>query len=492
MKLFKPLKPLRTSFLPVSLVVAALLLTACGGGSAASTPEPGTYSIDPVFREFYASLGGQDVLGPAITALFNHRTQQCQYTVNALLCFDPLQQGIDRYSLYPLGESLGIRDEPGVAAGGELVVDGFQIYEEFEKLYHKLHGPLYTGKPLSQPRFNSNKNRIEQYFESVGFYRDLDDPAGEAHLLAYGVYACDSDCRYQPPQSGIVVTGVENVEQPFLTQVARLGGLNAFGLALTNPYLAADGKLEQVYENVILAAPPEDLNSVSLRSLPVMLGMPTSPPGVQVYGEGQGVVFYAVEGELGYHVPLAFDHFIAQHGGREISGNPLAEVTQLDGDIFQQCFEHYCLLYDNNADESFKVRMAPLGLETLSGAQAAPAQEVVETFAIGPESVHLLVVTASPRAAADEPQTFKLTLLRASDQQPVANVESTLSLTLPNGRVEQFQMPPSDADGQASLTVPPLKPSPQNASVIAYEICLNAPSSQPICASDSYLIWNLK
>ncbi len=492
MKLFKPLKPLRTSFLPVSLVVAALLLTACGGGSAVSTPEPGTYSIDPIFREFYASLGGQDVLGQAITALFNHRTQQCQYTVNALLCFDPLQQGIDRFSLYPLGESLGIQDEPGVASGGELVVDGYQIYEEFEKLYQKLHGPLYTGKPLSQPRFNSNKNRIEQYFENVGFYRALDDPTGEAHLLAYGVYACDSDCRYKPPQSGIVVTGVENVEQPFLTQVARLGGLNVFGLALTNPYLAPDGKLEQVYENVILAAPPDDLNSVNLRDLPVQLGMPSSPPGLQAYSESQGVVFYAVDGELGYHVPLAFDHFIAQHGGREICGNPLGEVTQLDGDVFRQCFEHYCLLYDQRAEESFRVRMAPLGLEYLSGAQAALPQEEVETFAVSPDSVHLLVAAASPRAAADEPQTFRLTLLRASDQQPVANIEAELILTLPDGRQLNYKMPPSGEDGQASLTVPPLKPQPQNASVIAYQVCLNAPSSQPICAADSYLIWNLQ
>ncbi len=39
MKLFELVKLLRKSFLPVSLVAAALLLTACGSPGAAATPE---------------------------------------------------------------------------------------------------------------------------------------------------------------------------------------------------------------------------------------------------------------------------------------------------------------------------------------------------------------------------------------------------------------------------------------------------------------------
>jgi hypothetical protein len=491
MKLFKLLKSLRKSFLPASLVAIALLLAGCGGNTAATTPEPGTFSIDPIFREFYASLGGQDVLGPAITALFTFRSQQCQYTVNALLCFDPLQQGIDRYSLFPLGEALGIRDEPGAAASGDLVVDGYQIYEEFEELYHKLYGPLYAGRPLSQPRFNSAKNRIEQYFANVGFYRDLGDPGGKAHLLAYGVYACDSDCRYSPPQSGIVVTSVESVEQPFLTQIARLGGLNVFGLALSEPYIAPDGRLEQVYENVVLSAPQEDPNSVSLRSLPVLLGMPTSPPGPKIYNEAEGVIFYGIENELGYHVPLPFDHFIAQHGGREISGNPIGEVTQLGADVYRQCFEHYCLLYDRTAGDDQKVRMAPLGREYLRLAQGGQVEQETP-FVFSPDSVHLLVHAGKPRVSAAEAQIFEMTLLRASDQQPIADVEAELTLTLPDGRQERYSMPPTGSDGRAALSVDPLRPAPDNGSVIAYRVCLNIPASEPICSADSYLIWNLQ
>lgn len=492
MMLFRLPKPLLRSFLPVSLLAAALLLSACGSSAAVTTPDPGTFSIDPIFREFYASLGGQDVLGPAITALFNHRSQQCQYTVNVLLCFDPLQQGIDRYSLYPLGEALSIQDEPGPAAGGELVVNGYQIYEEFEELYHSFYGPLYAGRPLSQPRFNNAKNRIEQYFANVGFYRNLDDPSGKAHLLAYGVYACNSDCRYTPPQSSIVVTSVESVEQPFLNQIARLGGLNVFGLALSEPYQASDGLLEQVYENVILAAPPDDLNRVMLRSLPVLLGMPVSAPGPRVYSEADGVVFYGIEGELGFHVPLPFDHFIAQHGGREISGNPIGEVVLLDAKVYRQCFEHYCLLYDHSAEENARVRMAPLGREYLLQAHGGQSEPEEAAFVFSPESVHLLIQTGSPRVSAAEEQYFEMTLLRTGDQQPIANVEAALTLTMPDGRQLEYQLPPSRADGRSGLRIDPLKPPPENGSVIAYRVCLNVPSSQPICYSDSYLIWNFQ
>lgn len=488
---FTLVKPLRKSFLPVSLVIIALLLTACGGSAITPTPEAGTFPIDPFFREFYASLGGQDVLGPAITTLFNYRTNQCQYTVNALLCFDSRQQGIDRYSLFPLGGALGIKDEPRTTAEGDLVVDGYQIYEEFADLYQKLYRTLYTGKPLTQPRFNAEKNRIEQYFENVGFYRDLTDPTGEAHLLAYGVYACDSDCRYRPPKSSMVVTSIDNIEQPFLIQLARLGGLEVFGAALTNPYTAPDGRIEQVYENVVLSAPPDDLNNVNLRNLPVQLGMPSTAPAAQIYGEAQGVVFYAVDGELGYHVPMLFDHFIALHGGREISGIPLADIAQIERGLYQQCFEHYCLLYDIDAGESDKVRMAPLGVEYLRTTQGQPADEAA-FFEVTPETVHLFANVSRPRVTASDEQQFEMVLLRASDQQPIADVEADLTLTLPDGKQEQFLLPPSDDSGRASLTVPALKPVPGNGSVIAFKVCLNVPSSQPICASDSYLIWNFQ
>ena len=82
-------------FLSLTTIMAA----GCAAETPTATAEMGAYLTDPLLREFYVSLGARDVLGPAITALFNYRSKQCQYVQNALLCFDPLAQGASRYSL---------------------------------------------------------------------------------------------------------------------------------------------------------------------------------------------------------------------------------------------------------------------------------------------------------------------------------------------------------------------------------------------------------
>ncbi len=328
----------RPQLILTGLLLVGLVLAGCSPKMPVAAPEPGTYSVDAVFREFYASLGGRDLLGPPITAVFNYRGKQCQYTQNALMCFDVMAQGFERFSLYPIGANLGVKEDPGLSSGDGLVVDGYRIYEEFEDIYHRLYGSLYVGKPLTQPRYNASKNRIEQYFENVGFYKNLDEPAGEVYLLSYGVFACSSDCRYSPPASAQVVASLTSVEQPFLSRIVRLGGLSVFGVPLTDPYPAADGNIEQVYENVVLYAPPEDPGSVRLRNITELMGMPAVAPIAPIYTEADGVVFYPVQGDLGFHVPLIFDRFIAQHGGLEISGHPLADVIQVDTNLYRQCY----------------------------------------------------------------------------------------------------------------------------------------------------------
>lgn len=472
------------------------LTTIMAAGCAAETPTPtaetGAYLTDPLLREFYVSLGARDVLGPAITALFNYRSKQCQYVQNALLCFDPLAQGASRYSLYPLGTSFGLNDEPIRLAGqAELVVEGYPIYAEFEELYHRLYGPLYAGKPLTNPRYNATRNRVEQYFENVGFYRNLDDPSGEAHLLSYGVFACDSDCRYTPPQNAVVVPSIETIEQPFINQVVRLGGLAVFGMPLTDPYTADDGCLEQVYENVVLYAPADQATNLRLRPTAILLALPSEKPTSQVYAEANGIVFYKVEGDLGYHVPLVFDHFIAKHGGREISGNPISEIQSLGGNLFRQCFENYCLLYDNNQESEVSVRLDAIGIEYLHMTRGESSQpEAPAATLFTPESMALVVSTSHLRVASDQSQTINLFVAHSSDRTPLANVEATLTFLLPDNSQPEYPMPPTNAEGIASLTIEPFVPALPNGSVVSYQICLNVPADQPLCASESYLIWN--
>ncbi|MFZ6020350.1 MAG: hypothetical protein ACOYXO_12145 [Chloroflexota bacterium] len=465
-------------------------LSACASHPAPVTvQQPGTFSVDPLLREFYASLGGEDLLGPAITALFSLDNLQCQYTQNVLMCFDPLAQGIQRFSLYPLGRTFDL-GEPASAVSTVGDENDYPVYEEFTALYQRLYGAQYAGEPLTPPRFNPNKNRIEQYFENVGFYRNLDDPQGEVYLLSYGVYACSADCRFSPPSSAIVIRNVVEMEQPFLPRLVRLGGLKVFGLPLTHPYLAADGFREQVYENVVLYAPPDNPNAVRLRPLARLAGMPVGQPMPRRYSEADGVVFFPLEGENGFHIPLVFDRFIASHGGIEISGVPLSEPYPIGENLYRQCFENYCLDYDNRPDATERVRMAALGREYLkiNGLQAPQAAP----FEMTAETVQMVVSAANPRLTAEEPQQFEVLLLRVYDQQPLSSVEATLTLTLPDGRQALYYFPPTDGQGRSLLRIAPLQPALPNGSVVAYRVCLNIPAGHPICKADSYLIWNYR
>lgn len=484
-------KSLRNLFIFGILLPVLLILAGCSTVETTPAPEVGTYPVDTVFREFYTSLGGRETLGPAISAIFNYRNQQCQYVQNVMMCFDPLAQGIARFNLHPLGDMLGIYEEPDMAASGNLVVDGYPIYEEFEEIYNRLYGPLYVGKPLTQPRFNANGNRIEQYFQNVGFYRNIDDQPGEVHLLAYGVFACSSDCRFTAPQSSVVTANLDAAAQPYLSQVARLGGLNVFGMPLTDPYVAADGKLEQIYENVVLFSDQEDTSTLGLRPVALLLGKPVTPPGMELHGEGDGVIFYRTDGILGFHVPVLFDHFIAQHGGREISGNPLGEITTISATLFRQCFENYCLVYDSSAAESLQVRMAPLGLEYLNLTQAEPVDEATP-FNVQKGAVRMVANPGTPRIPADQSQRFDLFVVGAEDNQPVPNVEAVLTLSLPEGFETRYPLPPTDTQGRASLTIAPIEPAPVNGTVISFKVCLNVPADTSVCTSDSYLIWNFQ
>jgi len=466
-----------------------LFLAGCDRQSPIPQQLPGTYPVEPALREFYAMLGGQEILGPAITPGFRFEQGLCQYTQNVLMCFNPNNRSHERFYLFPLADFFNVREDPGIITGEGRIVSGYLIYEEFVPLYDRLYGALYAGRPLTQPRYNASHNRIEQYFENVGFYRNLDEPPGSVHLLAYGVFACDAHCRYQAPTLGIVTPHTGDVAQPFLPQLTRLGGPSAFGNPLSEPYIAPDGALEQIYETVIIYAPSDQPRGMRLRPLSRMLGMLQNPPGPQIYSEADGMVFYPTQNNLGYHVPLVFDQFIAQHGGRELSGQPLEEITPVEDLRFRQCFENYCLIYDHTAAPSLRVRLLPLGQTYLRIIQAEGTTPL-ELYS--PQTIRLFITPAQTRLPADQPQTFTLRVLSARDDKPLQGVESYLWLTLPDSTRLEYRLPPTNAEGLATLSIAPLTPQPLNGSVISYQVCLNLPSAQSICQADSYLIWNYR
>lgn len=466
----------------LSALWIGLVLIGCLPEAPKTQPETGVFSIDPLFREFYASLGGRNVLGPTITALFYKGNDQCQYTQNALMCFTTRTSGVGRHFLYSLGMQMGLSG-PDPAAQ-----PAFEVYEEFAPLYQELNKLVDVGQPLSQARYNSNRNRIEQYFENAGFYRNIDAPYGQVQLLAYGVYGCGGDCRFTPPESAVVVPSPAAVEQPFLAQLVRLGGLTVFGVPLTGPYTTADGSLEQVYENVVMVAPSGDPTNMRLRSLALLLNKPQSALVPQSTDAPAEVVFYAVNNNLGHYVLTEFDHFIASHGGPEISGTPLEEVEpQADGTL-RQCFENYCLTYASGSAVNERIRMEPLGRDYMLAYNIQPYETA--PFLITNDTVTVTVMAANPRLPADQGQTFEVIVKYTATQQPVANVNASLTLTLPGGQQALYSLPPTDAHGRTSLTIGPLQPAPDNGKVISFQTCLEGSSDQPVCAAETYLIWN--
>ena len=254
--------------------------------------------------------------------------------------------------------------------------EAVSIYKEFLPLYEKLKGELVVGKPITNVRFNPLEQRLEQYFENLGFYRLVEEPSGSVHLLAYGVFACGENCNYPARKGSAVSNQPLTVDMPFLPIIAKMDNPAAFGEPLTIPYQLENGQIQQVYENAVFVGNSINLETVRLLDVPVRLGYVVAEPGPQTMNSSDGIVFYNVDGANGFHVPIVFDTFIIGHGGREFSGNPIGEYFQI-GDFIRQCFQNYCLDYYPNEIEQNRVKLAPLGEDFLKVANL-PGESVIQ------------------------------------------------------------------------------------------------------------------
>ncbi len=475
---------LRTSHLVVLAAVLALTLAGCKASDSPGT----TYEVSAGLREIYRSLGGEDVFGPAISQLFDYENNECQYTVNALFCLDPSGTGTNRYRLYPLGLAMGMREEPNSnePTTSSMVVDGFSIYEEFIPFYSDLSGVSYAGKPINQARMNYSRQRIEQFFENVGFYRNFNDPAGKVQLLAYGAASCADRCTYRPAVDAVIHTSSTLVvDQVFSAGLEKIGDATIFGAPLTQAYLAADGMQEQVYQNAVIFAAPGS-TTIKLRPAVVILEMPATPPGAKVFSNQDGMVFYTIEGVLGYHVPIIFDDFINAHGGMKISGDPIAEVSESSPGVYRQCFENYCLEYTPVNPPEEQIRLSALGSLYLDKMRAANVLE--ETFVISPSTVAIIVSDEFIQLSAGESQRISIVLTRQSDDEKIFGLESVLQISLPDGSVYKNTLPATSGEGTASILIPVLNGIP-NGSILPYQVCLTGSVSEPVCANGTLLLW---
>lgn len=472
-------------------VFLAFFIAACdshaGYEAAQATPQP--FPVDKLFKEIYQTLGGIEVLGPAISSVQEHGSLKCQYTEAALFCFDPNATGPDRVRLANLGSQLVARKDPPIdgllSDANTRVVDGIVIHEEFVPLYDRMYGARYVGRPLTRMRINNDLQQVEQFFENVGFYRKLNDPT--VHLITYGAFFCGQACSYNLDQYwGIVKSNL--IEQPFAQSIARLGGSSIFGEPLLQPRKTEDGFTEQVYTNGIFYGLPNDPGVVQMRPLADQLGYFRTNPVPKKSHEK--LVFNEIKPGLGYNVLLEFDHFIAHHGGRDLSGEPISEVIKVDGqNLYRQCFTNYCLIYDPAASSSLRVRMMALGQEYNNRYPPAPGLRPQDIFT--PERILISTSADKPNLGIGQEQVIRIVTQWRDNQQPLDRVEGKVVVNYPNNVVAQFSFPPTDSDGRSKVVIP-ARSGLKHGDRVTYQVCLNLPSERFICDMQSYLIWDVR
>jgi hypothetical protein len=480
----------------IVLITISIILAGCSDGPGNRLPAVSgvSYPVDPDFKEFYELLGGQPVLGPAITKMEDHTNNvKCQLTERAMMCYNLEKTGTQRYYLDALGLQFKIHPDQGIAGrvapAGSLVVNGLVIYEKFVPLYEKLYGAQYVGEPLTELRINYDLNRVEQFFTNVGFYQSLDDPNGPVFLIPYGAYVCGGTCQYSTTDYWRTMKS-NLVEQPFAESIIRIGGSSVVGTPELQPELTADGLLRQVYSNVIIQAPHDNLSDISLYPVSAELGYVQDPlEDRQIHDQLVFVMIDPASGK-GFNVPVPFEKYLAVHGGMIMAGKPIQPVKKLaDQDLYQQCFENLCMIYDPSASESLKVRFAPLGKAYVKQNSYKPELQITNYFS--PDQINLFVSVDRANLSSNDEQYFRIVVEEVNSMQGIANVEGAVVLSIENRDPIRIYFPPTDANGMTVAVVPP-QPDLANNTRVQYEVCLNLPSDRPICRQDSYLIWNTR
>ncbi len=504
------------------LAILAALLVSCSVLEGGEPPEiPATTDfppVDPLFREFYDQIGGLEVLGPAISARFSYEGLDCQFTTAALMVHDPQGVDLQRFRLAPIGLQMNMIEPPVAPPENQNIryIDGHVIYEKFLPLYEQIGGGLIAGKPLTELHFNPTKRRYEQYFENIGFYIMEQDATGAVRLLSYGAWYCPHDCT-QPPSEGQGDVILSHSTSPeFAIAVSRLGPTFT-GFPISDEYLTPDGYREQVFENVVLVADPNQPGGVILRAVPERLGyLPESPVEPM---DVQGMIFFPtrVDGK-GFHIPAIFSEYIAQHGGQEITGQPIDQYRPIKNNVFRQCYQNVCLEEHTNVEGSLRVRPSPLGYpykvlavlpvypapigQSGDTGQAVPQTSVGDQGSVTsfrpsselPEGVapptpipqlSIQVWESYPMVGSDEYQEINVTVYQ--NDVLLSGVAPDLYLTLPDNTVRPYRMAITGSDGYSRLVLEPVEA--QSGTLVPYEVCVYLVEEQKLCVKESYLIW---
>jgi hypothetical protein len=324
-------------------------------------------------------------------------------------------------------------------------------------------------------RYIAAENRVEQYFENVGFSLDLSDDTAAVQLIPYGRLACAADCG-NPSSSQANIQSELAYAEPFVSTVAT-NGEDLIGQRLAGPYLNPDGSIEVIYEHFVLVSTAEESARAVPKAILSLLGI--NAEAFVSPDERDDFLFYSVSQGVGYNIPLDFANFIAQNGGFDLFGAPISESKTLESGGLTQCFANTCLRLD--LDGARRVVVMEMGAEyKLRFYDEQVVQQVKENL-----DIQLQIWEDYSQISSAEAQTIHASLFSGS--QILEGLSPYLILSIPGGGEQSYFFNPTDSSGHSQLQIPPI--SAQNGTLVLYEVCLESPALEKICTRDSYLIW---
>jgi hypothetical protein len=457
------------------------ILSSCAGNIGNNSTY---YLVDPRFSDLYQHLQGEEILGPPISnkKYVAGSNLEKQYFEGAVLVYDP--DNSPRYYLDPVGIDAGFSDLPNNNPENPAVryLNGYVIPLEFSRFYDRMGGERWVGQPLTRARLNPEKNTIEQYFENMGFFRFVDDPPGIVHLMPYGLWKCAGECSMYPgiENAGISRSEPEIIQSPFGEAISRFGTLFT-GNAISNAFRAGDGKVEQIFQNVVLFEDSNNPLGVSLRPISSLLELDRDP--YQAYKQGAEDYFREIESGTGFYIPTYFMDFIDRYFGFGISGEPISSMKEIRDGVNQQCFENYCLLYDALADPGQQVRILPLGQKYKDSFYQTIKKTAIETQS--KRNIQLDIWEQSPQISSMESQQVGACI--HDSETPLVGIMAVLTITAADQGIITYPFAPTDSGGCSFLELDPIQA--QNGTTIDYQVCFQGNDGQDYCKKDSYLIW---
>ncbi len=413
------------------------------GGSSASG------GVAPRFREFYENHGGKPLLGIAISPLFTNNGVEYQYTAKVLMAYNPAAERSRQFYFAPIGVELGVAEPPSdPGAPG-----GHKIHQGFIGTYERLGGTRLAGVPLTDVRYNQERGGVDQYFENLGMYQLESDP-NTVYLINYGAWMCASVCNFNSDPVGNVMASVVN--QPFVA-TTRLDPTFT-GKPLTDQYVASDGRVEQIFENMVVVEASDRPGGIALRPITAMLGV-SGQPSVQI------------------DVPGPILEMINQNTGFELSGLPVTQYTRQSDEVYRQCFVSLCMDYFPNKPEDLQVSPTPLGYLYKNryfrgGISPTPVvgQEITLSVILGYSLV-------------DPDQAQIITVYVYNNDQPYADIRPTLNLMLPGRKAQSITFPPTGSNGRTSVQLDPI--SAAHGTRVDIQVC----AVNGACLDDYFLVW---